>query len=63
MYFIAKDGSPLDIIKGNDDLTQISTRVESILSKAGIVTTSKIIFFSHTFLHNMICSFTKSSTH
>lgn len=37
VYFIGKDGTPLDIIKGVDDLSNLSLRIDSILSKAGIV--------------------------
>lgn len=50
VYFIGKDGNPLDIIKGNDDLSKLSTRIDCILSKAGLViksgkeTTLKIWF-------------------
>lgn len=52
MYFIGKDGSPLDIIKGSDDLTQFSSRVDNILSKAGIVIESgKVVLFSQWILN------------
>nr|XP_023024513.1 UBX domain-containing protein 4-like [Leptinotarsa decemlineata] len=38
IYFIGKSGTPLDIITGNDNLEDVTKRVDNILSKAGITT-------------------------
>ncbi|KAG5877720.1 hypothetical protein JTB14_037170 [Gonioctena quinquepunctata] len=36
IYFIGKSGAPLDIITGNDDLDNITGKIDDILSKSGI---------------------------
>uniref|UniRef100_V5GGA2 UBX domain-containing protein 4 n=1 Tax=Anoplophora glabripennis TaxID=217634 RepID=V5GGA2_ANOGL len=40
IYFIGKNGTSLDAITGADDLGSLSTRIESVLQKAGYATVS-----------------------
>lgn len=62
VYFIGKDGSPLDIIKGNDDLGKLNPRIDNILSKAGIVIDSGKKLTQTTIFDNNFQMFFSSSS-
>lgn len=64
VYFIGKDGSPLDIIKGNDDLGKLNPRIDSILSKAGVaIESGKNLKLSKNFYYNLQIFFSSSFGH
>lgn len=46
VYFIGKDGSPLDIIKGSDELGNLLPRLNNILSKGGILKSGESLMFT-----------------